>query len=119
MKTILIVDDEIDFALNLCELFQNAGYITDKANNGKDAIKKMALKHYDIIISDVLMPDMDGFELALKLGKDNSINRLIVMSGGGRLEKEYYLKTIKKLGAIHTIPKPFSFSDLMAIVEKI
>lgn len=119
MKSVLIVEDEIDFAEQLSAFLSSNGFTVDHVTNGRRGLKILDEKEYDVILTDVLMPDMDGFELAIILRKRHLTNKLIVMSGGGRLEKEFYLKTVTKLGAVHTLSKPFKLDELLEKVNTV
>jgi PleD family two-component response regulator len=67
IKKILVVDDEYTIRESLRELFLNAGYECDGAENGEDALRLINSCKYDLILSDIMMPLMSGVELFKKL----------------------------------------------------
>lgn len=70
---ILIVDDNKEF-LNLLEtMLRNNGYEVVPATNGVEALEKLYIEHIDLIISDILMPKMDGFQLCIKVKADKKM----------------------------------------------
>ena len=73
MKTmqtnILLVEDDANLSTVLADYLRSKEYIVEIANNGKEAWELIGIKHYDIILSDITMPKMNGFEL-LKLVRD-------------------------------------------------
>ena len=78
MKTILVVDDEKTLRVNLCEMLTFEGFKVIEAENGVVAIKLARLHSLDMIICDVAMPEMDGFEVLTRLKADSATSALPV-----------------------------------------
>jgi len=116
---ILVVDDDADLGCAIVEYFQSCPFNIDYARNGKEAICYIKSKQYELIVSDVLMPEMDGLELTIYLAKNKSKSKLLMMSGGGRLSKDYYLDMSHEFGAKHTISKPFMLEELKQKIRQI
>ena len=85
-KHLLIVDDEASIRKNLCSYFKIKGFQVDSAENGVAALDILAVKHVDIIISDVKMPTMDGIELLREVRKQYPMIRMIMLTGYVTLE---------------------------------
>jgi DNA-binding NtrC family response regulator len=115
---ILIVDDNEMIRLTFSEILQMEGYETQTAANGLEAIKWLEIRSFDLIITDILMPDMDGFELMAKLKERGEDIALIGISGGGDVPSGVYLKVASQMGSIKTLTKPVLREDLLATVAE-
>ncbi len=104
---ILIVDDEEDILILFKEILEDEGYSVDIANNPKEGLKKAQEKLYDLIISDMKMPQMTGEEFLEELRKFNSVTSFIVITAYGTITNA--VECIKK-GAFHYITKPIDFN---------
>jgi len=69
------------------------------------------------VLTDVLMPDMDGTELLLALRRSHPEVPVVAMSGGGRISAVNYLDTMNALGAAAVPPKPFTEGELLAVIQ--
>ncbi len=117
MKTsILIVDDEMD-ALDLMEeLFIKHGYETYTAINGVEALNQIREIEPDIVISDMVMPEMDGIKLLDMMSKKHPDIAVIMITAHGTIETA--VETMKK-GARDYILKPLRLDEILAKVERI
>ena len=112
-KRILIVDDEEMIRTLLFEAFKFFDYEIESVENGVEALKQIAGKTYDLIITDYKMPKMDGLELTRIIKMTNpSIPVLVVTSNGPERE-------LLKSGALACIKKPFKISELQRISQNI
>lgn len=116
---LLLVDDDNDLR-NLLErvLLRNA-YRVHAAADGRQAIKLLGRERFDLVITDIIMPDVEGIELILKIRKDHPNLPVIAMSAGGRLHAEGYLKMARSLGANQILEKPFSIESLLDGIRKL
>lgn len=118
-RSILVVDDESP----VCELMrvtlQRAGHQVECVGDGCQASQSMRQHQYDILITDLLMPERDGIELIREARKDYPQMRIIAISGGGRVGGQQYLQLAKGMGAHALLPKPFLPRDLCAAVDKV
>jgi len=116
MKKVLIIDDEISIKENLCEILTLKGYIVNCEGSGKDAINRIEQYMPDIIISDIMMPEMNGHEfLKLLREKKEFANTPVIF-----LSARQDLKDIREgmnLGADDYLTKPFDVKDLLRAVE--
>ena len=115
---ILIADDEDLFAVMLQRSLVMFGYEVIRARNGKDALKLYDPLTIGLVITDLIMPDMEGVELIVALRKVNPAVKVIAMSGGGRNHPEAYLSIAQKVGALKTLAKPFPITGLVEAVEE-
>lgn len=116
MKRILIVDDEPDVIQVIEVRLKAAGYEIQTAMNGEDALKKINQKHPDLVILDVVMPQMDGFAAykQLRTNKDTARIPIIILTARGKMED-----TFQVLGVDEFIPKPFDMNRLLAAIERL
>ncbi len=116
MSKILIIDDDAAINLMLKTTLSLGGFEVDTANNGLEAKKLYATKNYDVIITDIIMPEQDGFEVILELRRLGLSKRIIAISGGGRTSANDYLTTAQHFDVAAVFPKPI---DRKALLEKV
>jgi len=113
---ILVVDDEIDMRESLRELLSREGYFVDDAENGVIALEKHTEESYDLIISDIIMPDMDGIALMKKIKETDSKAVMILITGYSSIQGA--IEAIK-LGAEDYFTKPFNAAEIKKTIERI
>ena len=116
MATILIIDDEKAILGFLKERLMDEGFKVLTASDGKEGMNLFNGNKVDLVITDIIMPDKDGFITIMELKKICPDIKIIAMSGGGRGHPEHYLDTAKCFRAQYTIEKPFKTSDLLKMV---
>lgn len=119
MKTILLIDDETDILQLLQRILENSGYNVLTAENGKIADRLLDKHSFDLVITDIIMPDKDGMEVIFQLKQTSPGIKIIAISGGGKLAPEGYLKMAEIAGADAIIQKPFESSDLLQVVNNL
>ena len=116
--SILVADDEDSIRSLLEHFLISAGHKVVIAANAREAGEAMAQQVFELVITDVLMPDGDGLDLITELRKKQPKARIIAMSGGGRyLEGSDYLKLANGLGAHTAMMKPFTFEQLQDAIK--
>lgn len=118
MNKILIVEDEKDIRDNLVEIFKFNKYKVLSAENGKDGLEKAIEFQPDIIISDILMPVMDGFEFLEKIKNNISTEHIPVILLTARSMLESKLQGLKT-GADDYVTKPFNIDELVIRAENL
>lgn len=116
MKTILIVDDEQDTLDYLSYVLPKKNYKVTTADNGFDALQIVREQHVDIILSDIAMPDMDGYELYSQIRDFDDTIPIIMMTGFG-YDPNHVLVKAKKDGLHDIIFKPFEINDLVHMIK--
>ena len=120
MSHILVIDDAPHIRTVITEFLLLEGHTVDSAENGKEGLKLIDLNHYDLVITDVVMPEKDGFEVLTALKRKGSTVRIIVISGGAaRLDPQLLLETAKLMGANRVLPKPLDFWKLQVAVREV
>lgn len=115
---ILVVDDEQDIRDVSCLLLEKSGYEAVSIEGGQAALDAMEKGTFDMVLTDMLMPDMDGVELITEIRRRNPEQTIVAMSGGGHAPKESYLQIAKLYGVQGVIPKPFNQKKLVeALIE--
>jgi len=119
MPRILIIDDEKSLRTALRRALDRAGYQTVEAGDGRAGLKELAAGNVDLVITDIIMPGMEGIELMFELRRTHSVVPIIAMTGGGVIQAGQYLQLAKSAGAIRQLTKPFSIEHLLAEVADV
>ena len=119
MPKVLIIDDEKDIRSVLKDMLGMSGYDVDTAEEGRKAKELYDKTDYDVVITDIIMPEQDGFEVILDYRNKNQLDRIIAISGGGRTSSEDYLNIASHFGVSSIFSKPPNYKDLIAKVDEI
>jgi len=119
MARILVIDDEENI-LNLLSIVLNgAGHDVVTATNGRVGLKSMAMDKFDLVITDIVMPETEGIETIQHLRRVTQTLPILAISGGGRLGNLDMLQAAKQLGATATLSKPFHPEELLGLVAQL
>ena len=118
MTTILIIDDEPPVRDSIRHVLEIAKYQVLEAANGAAGIKLYREHKPSLVITDMLMPDKDGFEIIREIRGLDPRARIIVMSGGGQWGNNQFLRMAREFGAIESMAKPFRREELLSAVRK-
>lgn len=116
MKTILIIDDHDDIRENIAEILSLAGYNTLTAENGKKAIEIALKKNPDLIVCDIMMPELDGYGVLHLLRKNTSTEHIPFIFLTAKTERVDFRKGME-MGADDFITKPFDDIELLNAIE--
>lgn len=117
-KTILAVDDERSIVRLVQVNLERYGYTVVTASDGREALEKIALHHPDLVVIDVMMPFMDGFEVLRRLRKDPATRELpVIMLTAKAMDSDVYEGW--KSGADCYLTKPFHPGELLNFVRRI
>ncbi len=129
MAKVLVIDDEKDIRVVLKAILERAGHEVVTAADGKEGLGKLHKEGADLVITDVIMPGIDGVATAKEIRKDHPDMPIIVISGGGNVAPmEYepgaistssYLASAAKAGADRTLTKPFQRQELIDAVNSL
>lgn len=108
--TVLIVDDEADVSRGLTEFLCEQGYSAEAAVGGADAVSRLGKARFDLVVSDIRMPDLDGVQLLRKIKAEWPAAEVILMTAYG--SKESAIEALR-LGAYDYIEKPFDVEELL------
>jgi len=115
--SILVVDDEPEIRELLQILLSGAGHSVTCAKDGRDGSRAMKTQAFDIVITDLLMPERDGLQFIADLRTNHPGVRIVAMSGGGHIAREQYLKLAKAFGAHVLLDKPFEAKTVLDAIE--
>jgi len=113
--TILVIDDEKRIREGCYKILIKENCLVEMAENGESGLKMLAEKHYDIILTDLMMPGIGGMEVLAKVREQHPDSVSIVITGFATLE--HSIEAMKK-GAFDFIPKPFTPDHLRVVVSK-
>jgi DNA-binding NtrC family response regulator len=121
MARILVIDDDRFVTTSLGVYLEPHGHTVVAADCGRSALKALAADTFDIVISDVFMPDMDGFEILRVIQEHDPAIPVIVMSGftfpSSSTPAPDFLAMATQLGAACGLRKPFRPSEILAAVD--
>jgi len=112
---ILAVDDEEIIIRNLERVFKKEGYTVETALNGTDALKKLDIADFDVVLTDLRMERIDGIDILEKVKSKYPDTQVIMITGYASIDSA--IESIKK-GAFHYIAKPFKLDDMRSIVKQ-
>ncbi len=119
MAHILVIEDDVQFRHMLVQMLQQDGHEVATAGDGVEAMHLLLELRPALIVTDILMPNMDGVETIMALSRLGDGTPVVAMSGGRRsVTTEFNLDSAALLGATATLAKPFSRTDLRKAIEK-
>lgn len=118
-EKILIVDDNEQLLSMMNEFLVDNDYDVVCSLDGVGAKQLFSEFNPDIVITDIVMPNVDGIELLIEIRKINPDIKVIVMSGGNKGYADTYLQMADKLGADVILNKPFQLKDLLVEIKKL
>ena len=115
MSKILIIEDEESFRAFLVALLEDQGYDIHIAEDGEEGLERLSQEKFDLVITDIIMPGKEGFEVCREMITNYPDTEVIAMSGG----VHDYLKIVKALGVKHTFGKPFEIEKFLTVVHEL
>lgn len=119
-KNILIVDDNNDIRVLLTDLLEGAGAHVIACEDGREAISQIGQADYDLVITDILMPEEDGVAVIRTLKEREKPIPVLAISGGSQTLSSYWLlKITQTLGVDAVLHKPFEPDELLEIASRL
>lgn len=118
MAKILVIDDDEIMNEMIVQLLSKAGYEAEGACDGSQGLKLMESKQFDLIITDIVMPQKEGIETILAIRSKNKSLPIIAISGGGKIRPDQYLHMAQQIGADYTFQKPFEKEPFLGAVRE-
>lgn len=119
MKRILVIDDDEKIRMVFKRFLVGHGYEIDCAEDGREGLKLLEANALDLVVTDIMMPNTDGLEVALAMRKSHPDTPVIAISGGMTSVPMDFLPIVKKFGACKVLYKPVVLADLLAAVEEV
>lgn len=117
MKKILIIDDENSVTELFTQFLEGQGFSVKGALDGKEGLRSLERECPDLVITDIMMPEMDGLELIRAVRKLHPDLPVVAISGGMKATPMNFLPQAKLFGACRIIEKPISLSELLEVVN--
>lgn len=117
--SVLVVDDEAELRDVVSRVLLDAGHKVVCAANGQEATRALSKQTFDLILTDVIMPEKDGMQVISESRRMRPEMRIVAMSGGGHMSREQYLKMAKALGAHAVLEKPFGTEQLVETINAV
>ncbi|HYL25579.1 MAG TPA: response regulator [Burkholderiales bacterium] len=114
---IILVDDNADHRLVLRMALELAGYRVREAAHGAEALRLQRERTASFLITDIFMPEADGFETIAAFRREFPQTRIIAVSGGGQRAKRDYLEAATLMGVDAAFHKPFEIERLLAALR--
>jgi YesN/AraC family two-component response regulator len=118
MAHVLLVDDDQFVVETLSSAITNKGHTLVTARDGKEGIRKFAEGRFDLVITDIIMPEKEGIETIMEMRRLAPGTRIVAMSGGGRTGNVDFLHMAEKLGATATLTKPIRLAEFYETLER-
>ena len=118
MATILLVEDEPLVSETLCSAMKGKGHTVVMAANGAEGLKRFAERSFDLVVTDIIMPDKEGIEMILEMRRNKPDAKIVAISGGGRTGNVEFLKMAESLGATATLKKPIRLADFFSVLNR-
>jgi DNA-binding NtrC family response regulator len=115
-SSILVVDDEDALRTVLSSELLNEGYEVHSAADGDDAITELDKGQYDLVLLDIKMPRMNGFEVLKHIKQNHVRTKVVMLTGFADLKNAI---ESKKLGADDFVSKPYDLVDLLTTIERV
>lgn len=115
---ILLIDDEEMVRKIVRKMLERMGHDVTEAENGRLGLEQLQVGAFDLVITDIIMPEMEGVETLMTVRSRFPDVKVIAMSGGGRTGNIDFLKAAEKLGASAILHKPFTLASLTAVLEQ-
>jgi DNA-binding NtrC family response regulator len=113
---ILVVDDDDLLRPSLARRLNDTGYDISEAVNGEEAIKILESRYFDLILLDLTMPKVSGYDVLRFVKEKHPTTKVIMLTGFSELKNAI---ESKKLGAEDFVSKPFDFNDLLTTVDRV
>jgi CheY-like chemotaxis protein len=120
MAHILLVEDSPEVSLSVREILKSAGHTVEEAVTGKQALAKLKGAKFDLIVSDIWMPEMDGIAFLKEIrGAGNKIPVVVISGGAPNAPLTYTAPLASTFGANTVLYKPFEKAELLKAVAEV
>lgn len=118
MGRILVIDDDEIMNKMIVQLLSEAGHEVKGATDGNNGLKLLQSNHFELIVTDIVMPEKEGLETILAIRKISKTIPIIAISGGGKIGPQEYLRMAQDFGADYAFQKPFEIETFLGAVRE-
>lgn len=115
---VLLIDDEAMVRKIVRKMLEKGGHDVVDVENGRAGLELLEKSPFDLILTDIIMPEVEGIEVLTTITKRFPSSRVLAMSGGGRTGNIDFLQVAGNLGASATLQKPFTYDALLNAIEQ-
>ena len=115
---VLLIEDDASVRRIVRKMLERGRHEVTEAENGRVGLDRLSDSAFDLVITDIVMPEMDGLETLIELRKHYPTLTVIAMSGGGRTGNTNFLESAETLGASAILQKPFTLDVLTAAIDR-
>lgn len=119
MSHILVIDDDEQIRELINIMLEGEGHSVVLAEDGMVGLKKLEEAEFDLIITDIIMPNQEGIETIVQIKSKNPRTKILAISGGGRVGSTNYLTLAENFGVDSTMSKPFYHKDFVSCVREL
>ena len=119
MKRILLIEDDDSLRAILRVSLEKMGHAVTEATNGREAMGIFKKTAPNLVLTDLIMPEIEGLETIRAMRRAQPELKIIAMSGGGRSDSRDNLNMAKNFGATAVFAKPFSFKELHKVIDEL
>jgi two-component system, chemotaxis family, chemotaxis protein CheY len=119
MAHILVIDDDPVLRRVVTLALEAAGHSVLRCENGRKAVAFLEHDHADLLVTDIVMPEMDGVETVRAVRQLDPDLPILAISGGGSFDPKDYLGIAQAFGATAVLPKPFRPAELVDVVSQL
>ena len=116
VANILLVEDDPLVTEALSSAIEFQGHTVVAAANGCEGLKQYAQGRFDLVITDIIMPDMEGIGMIIEMRKKAPDAKIVAISGGGRIGTTDFLEAAQKFGAMAIMQKPIRLAEFFRIL---
>ena len=116
---VLLIDDDPALLSLMAQAFAAAGYTTLTAENGRKGLRLLDAYQPDLVVTDIVMPEMEGIGAILQMRRRPKPPKIIAISGAGAGGRRDYLSWARHLGADEVLAKPFRMSQIVALSNRV
>jgi CheY-like chemotaxis protein len=117
---ILVADDVEEITKLVALWLEEAGHVVTHATSGRDVVRLVKDNPFDVVVTDIVMPNGDGWDAILAINRLRPGTRIVAISGGGKhMPADACLRVAKGVGADHILKKPFQRAQLLDAVNQV
>lgn len=115
---VLVVDDYQNMRRNLVDGMKQLGMTVSEATNGIEALEQLRQGRFDLVLTDIVMPEMDGFELCEEIRKQPQLRHLPIVAASTHYDSKYIVKALR-MGADDYVPKPIDPALVARVIQRV